>query len=281
MTRRPTTPRTGQYDPAHPKGDTPDDALDAIVDEAMERFVRVLIRRGVSERKVRGAFRRAWLHVPEDAAEDNRRASRELMDVGHVLTLWFGDPFYVDARGDPLPLALRGPAPSLASLVQHVDPTLSVTQVLKCLTRADAVRRRGSRYLPRSRAVAFRGTGAPLHARNLRALLGLLRTLEHNLGPKDKDPAWFEYVAENPRFPVGAREPFDARLRQDAMTFLLNQDSQMLIDERKAKPGEPTVRMGVGVFRYEEEASPEPPARRRTRRAGSRRNRISGRRRGR
>jgi hypothetical protein len=41
--------------------------------------------------------------------------------------------------------------------------------------------------------VAFRGTGAPLHARNLRALLGMLRTLEHNLGPKDKDPAWFEY----------------------------------------------------------------------------------------
>ena len=247
----------------------------------MERFVRVLIRRGVSERSVRRAFRRAWLRVPKDAAEDSRRASRELIDVGHVLTLWFGDPFYVDARGDPLPLPLRGPAPSLASLVQHVDPTLNVTQVLKCLIRADAVRRRGSRYSPRSRAVAFRGTGAPLHARNLRALLGLLRTLEHNLGPKDKVPAWFEYVAENPRFPVSAREPFDVSLREDAMTFLRNQDSRMLNDERKAEPGEPTVRMGVGVFRYEEEALPESPATRRTRRPGSRSNRMSGRRRGR
>lgn len=281
MRRRPPTPRARRYKAGQANSDSPNDSLDAIVDEAMERFVRVLVRRGVSQRTIQRAFRRAWLRVPKDAAEHNRRASRELIDVGHVLTLWFGDPFYVDARGDPLPLPLRGPAPSLASIVQHVDPTLNITQVLKCLIRADAVRRRGSRYLPRSRAVAFRGTGAPLHARNLRALLGLLRTLEHNLGPKDKDPAWFEYVAENPRFPVGAREPFDARLRQDAMTFLLNQDSQMLNHERKAKPGEPTVRMGVGVFRFEEEVFPESPVTRRTRRGRLRSNRKKGRRQGR
>ena len=281
MTRQSATSRTGRREPRQSKGDSANDSLDAIVDEAMERFVRVLVRRGASQRTIQRAFRRAWLRVPKDAAEHNRSASRELIDVGHVLTLWFGDPFYVDARGDPLPLPLRGPAPSLASLVQHVDPRLNVTQVLKCLIRADAVRRSGSRYSPRSRAVAFRGTGAPLHARNLRALLGLLRTLEHNLGPKDKHPAWFEYVADNPRFPVGAREPFDARLRQDAMTFLLNQDSQMLNHERKTKPGEPTVRMGVGVFRFEEEVSPESPAMRRTKRGRLRSNRKKDRRRGR
>lgn len=273
------TRRARRYEPRQSKSGTTNDPLDATVDEAMERFVRVLVRRGVSQRTVRRAFRRAWLHVPRDAAEHNRRASRELIDVGHVLTLWFGDPFYVDARGDPLRLPLRGPAPSLASLVQHVDPTLNVTQVLKCLIRADAVRRIGSRYAPRSRAVAFRGTGAPLHARNLRALLGLLRTLEHNLGPKGRAPAWFEYVAENPRFPVGAREPFDARLREDAMTFLLSQDSKMLNHERKAKPGEPTVRMGVGVFRFEEEVLPSLGAPSRTKRPRLGRNRMKGRRR--
>lgn len=270
--------RANRYERRKSKSGTTTDPLDATVDEAMERFVRVLVRRGVSQRTTQRAFRRAWLHVPRDAAEHNRRASRELIDVGHVLTLWFGDPFYVNARGDPLLLPLRGQAPSLASLVQHVDPTLNVTQVLKCLIRADAVRRIGSRYLPRSRAVAFRGTGAPLHARNLRALLGLLRTLEHNLGPKDGAPAWFEYVAENPRFPVGAREPFDARLREDAMTFLLSQDSRMLNHERKARPSEPTVRMGVGVFRFEEEVLPSSRAPSRTKRPALRRNGMNGRR---
>ena len=281
MTRRPTTPRPGRYAPKQSTGDTADDSLDAAVNEAMERFVRVLIRRGVSKRAVQRSFRRAWLSVPKDAAEHNRRASRELIDVGHVLTLWFGDPFYVDARGDPLPLPLRGPAPSLSCLIQHVDPKLDPKQVLKTLIRADAVRSVGSRYLPRSRAVAFRGTGAPLHARNLRALLGMLRTLEHNIAPKDKVAPWFEYVAENPRFPVGAREPFDVSLREDAMTFLRNQDSRMLNHQRKAKPGEPTVRMGVGVYRFEEEVLPESPVTRRTRRPRLRSNRKKGRRRGR
>lgn len=281
MRRRPTTRRADGHEPQQSKGDTADDSLDAVVDEAVERFVRVLVRRGVSQRTVQRSFRRAWLSVPRDAAENNRQASRELIDVGHVLTLWFGDPFYVDARGDPLPLSLRGAAPSLACLIQHVDPKLDPKQVLKTLIRADAVRSIGSRYVPRTRAVAFRGTGAPLHARNLRALLGMLRTLEHNIAPKDKVPPWFEYVAENPRFPVSAREPYDVGLREDAMTFLRNQDSRMLSHQSKAKPGEPTVRMGVGVYRFEEEVLPESPAIRRTKRSRSTPTRKKGRRRGR
>ncbi|MHB8816471.1 MAG: DUF6502 family protein [Steroidobacteraceae bacterium] len=256
MTRGRTKPRASRYDPIELKRDGPNDSVDAVLDEAMQRFVRVLVRRGASRATVQRAFRRAWLGIPRRIAEQERRAARDLIDVSHVLTLWFGDPFYVDARGDPLPLPLRGPAPSLASLVRHIAPTLNATKVLKCLMRVDAVRRIGSRYAPRSRAVALRGTGAPLHTWNLRALLGMLRTLEHNTEPKDKVPSWFEYVAENPRFPASAREPFDARFREDAMTFLRNQDSRMLNHERKADAGEPTVRMGVGVYRFEEEVSP-------------------------
>ena len=194
--------------------------------------------------------------MPRDATEDRRRASRELIDIGHVLTLWFHDPVYVDSRGDPIPLLLHGRAPSLASLIQHVDSGLDPKRVLKTLIQADALRPIGKRYAPRSRAVAFRGVGAPLHARNLRALLGMLHTLEHNNEPKDKVAPWFEYVADNPRFPVSAREPYDARLREDAMTFLRDQDSRMLSHQRKAKPGEPTVRMGVGVYRFEEDGLP-------------------------
>lgn len=279
MTRRHKAPDTRRHEPIQPKSENPADSLDAIVNEAMERFVRVLVRRGASQRCIQRAFRRAWLQIPRGATEDGRRASRELTDIGHVLTLWFDDPFYVDGRGNPIPLPLRGPAPSLASLIQHVDPDLDPKRVLKILIQADAVRPIGKRYAPRSRAVAFRGTGAPLHARNLRALLGLLHTIEHNNEPKDKVSAWFEYVAENPRFPVSAREPFDARLREDAMTFLFNQDSRMLNHERKAKPGEPTVRMGVGVFRFEEEVLPHRGATQRRRRSKLQRNRKKAQRR--
>lgn len=255
--RRFTRLPAGRKAPSRSKSDSPGDTLDAAVDEAMERFLRVLVRRGASGRVIGRAFRRAWLRVPRRAANERRTVSQEMIDLPHVLTLWFVDPLYVDAQGRPLALPLRGPAPSIASLVQHVDPALNPKQVLACLIRVDAVRGVGSRYVPRSRAAEFRGTGAPQHAHNLRGLLGMLRTLEHNMEPKDKAPPWFEYVAENPRFPMSAREPFDARLREDAMTLLRAVDSRMLNHERKAKPGEPTVRMGVGVFRFEEEVLPD------------------------
>jgi hypothetical protein len=109
----------------------------------------------------------------------------------------------------------------------------------------------------------------------------MLRTLEHNIEPKDRVPAWFEYVAENPRFPVSAREPFDVRLREDAMTFLRSQDSRMLNHERKAKPGEPTVRMGVGVYRFEAEVLPNSGITSRRKRVRGRQIRKLSRRRGR
>jgi hypothetical protein len=65
------------------------------------------------------------------------------------------------------------------------------------------------------------------------------------------------------------------------MMFVLNQDSRMLNHERKAKPGEPTVRMGVGVFRFEEEVLPGSGATSRMKRPRLRRNRKKGQRRGR
>jgi Family of unknown function (DUF6502) len=234
----------------------PTESFDSLAIEAIERVVRVLVRRGVTRKTIEGGFRRACRRIPKSAYESGARAERELLDVSHVLSVWFVDPMYVDANGEPLPLSVEGPAPSLSTLVQHVDPALKVDQVLEHLLKFDAVRKVGERYAARSRALALRGTGAPTHAHSLRGLLGLLTTLEHNVEPVSKAPTWFEYFAENPRFPVSAREDFDAAFRPDAMRFLGNWDSRMLTDERKAKPGEPTVRIGVGVYRYEEESPP-------------------------
>jgi hypothetical protein len=256
MRRRVRGLRASEAQRARPDPGEPAESVDSLAVEAMERFVRVLVRRGVTRRTIELGLRSAWRRIPRSAYASGVRSERELTDVSHVLTVWFVDPLYVDSGGEPLHLSVQGPAPSLATLVQHVDPALDVEQVLEYLLKFDAVRRIGSRYAPRSRALALRGTGAPTHAHSLRGLLGMLRTLEHNVEPKSKAPAWFEYFAENPRFPVSARESFDTALSLDAMRFLRDWDSRMLTDERKANPGEPTVRIGVGVYRYEEESPP-------------------------
>jgi hypothetical protein len=137
--------------------------------------------------------------------------------------------------------------------VHRVDRQLGVDEVLRYLLKTQAVRRTGTRYVPRTRALSLRGARGPDHFRNLRSLVAMLRTLEHNGRPKDEVRSWFEYFAENPHFPARSRAAFDARLDRLGMEFLHALDADMHRCELKGKVGEPTVRLGVGVYRFESE----------------------------
>jgi hypothetical protein len=85
----------------------------------------------------------------------------------------------------------------------------------------------------------------------------MLRTLEHNGRPKRLARGWFEVFAENPRFPAEARAAFDSRLDRRGMEFLQAIDDDMHRRELARKPGEATVRIGVGVYRFEDEVGDE------------------------
>lgn len=235
----------------HPRRDIP---LDNAAREAIQLFARALARRGASPSVMAEAFADACTGIPRKLIESAKRASRELSDASHILSLWFTDPQYLDAAGNPLALPLQGNGPSLATLVARVSPVLDAKAVLKYLVSMRALRKIGARYRPRSRAVDFRGTGGPTHARGFRMVLALLRTLEHNTRPENEVPGSFEYSAENPHFPRSARQNFGAKVRQGGLAFLNEVDSSMLSYESSRDPSEPTVRIGVGVYLYEEES---------------------------
>jgi hypothetical protein len=264
-----------------PKIQAPRDAirdapLDRTAQEAIHLFARALARCGAPPSAIAGAFAEACAAIPRTFIESARRASRELSDASHVLSLWFADPLYLDAAGSPLALPVRGSTPSIATLVARVDPMLDANAALTFLIRIRAVRKIGVRYAPRSRAIDFRGTGAPTYSRGLRMVLALLRTLEHNTKPQSQVPGSFEYSAENPHFPRSAIEHFGAKVRQGGLAWLHELDSAMLSYERNRNPNEPTVRMGVGVYLYEDEneldgRASEPAATRATSRARARR----------
>jgi hypothetical protein len=183
-------------------------------------------------------------------------------DAAHVLTLWFSDPAYLDAKGHPRPLFLRGATGSIEALARRVHKRLEARGVVRYL----ALRRVGTRYVPQDRALSLRGAGGPDHFRKLRCLQGFLRTLEYNDRPRRRVPGRFEFFAENPNFPVSARAAFDNRLRPRGMRFLMQIDADMLRHERARRKGEPTVRVGVGVYRFEDDGEPVPRRRRRSRR---------------
>ena len=227
-------------------------SLDARALEAVGRFVRVLARCGCTPADIAHEVVRACGQIPKSWAPRAMAALREMDDASHVLTLWFSDPAYLDRRGAPLPLPIRGAGGSIEALAFRVDPKLDVREVLRYLSQRGALRRAGARYVPKDRVLSLRGAGGPDHFRKLRGLLGMLRTLEHNGQPKRRVPGWYEAFAENPRFPVSGRAAFDKRLRVWADKLLYQLDADMHRREQGRKGGERTMRIGVGVYRFEE-----------------------------
>jgi Family of unknown function (DUF6502) len=183
-------------------------------------------------------------------------------DAGHVLTLWFSDPAYLDRRGAPLPLPIRGTGGSLETLAVRVDPRLDVREVLRYLLRRGALRRVGTRYLPKDRVLSVRGAGGPDNVHTLRGLLGMLTTVEHNVQPKRRVAGWYEVFTHNPRFPASARTGLDKRIRVLGNKLLYQLDADMHRSEQARKRGERTVRIGVGIYRFEEGDRPRSPRRR-------------------
>lgn len=222
--------------------------------QAVERFVHVLAHCGCApqaiEDQVRAACRRIRSAWPREAD------LRDSLDPGHVLTMWFSDPAYLDRRGNPRPLPIDGSSSSIEALARRVDPNLDGRYVARYLQRGGALKRMGSRYVPRDRVLIFRGREGMTPF--LRGLFGLLRTLEHNSHCGDRSPGWLERFTRNIRFPISARERFEKRLRVLVNRLVVQTDADMHLLERARKKGERTIRMGLGVYQFEE----DPPARR-------------------
>lgn len=229
--------------------------LDARAVAAIELFVRLLAQCGCETDAVLREVHRACNQVPRRWVSKARAAPREICEATHVLTVWFSDPAYLDEAGMPRPLPLHGSGHSFEALVSGIDRRLNAEDVLAYLRKGRALRRLGSRYVPRGRVLSLRGLRGPNEFRNLRSLLAMLRTLEHNSRPRRHTPSWFEFSAENPRIPKRACAKFDEFVGVRAMRFVLDVDAELRRLELTCKPREPTVRLGTGVYRFEEDLS--------------------------
>jgi hypothetical protein len=242
--------------------------LDSQAIEAVVRFVRVLARCGCTPKDIAQEVLKAGCEVPKSWARTARTLIREMDAAAHIVTVWFSEPTYLDPKGNPKPLPLHGSGPSIESLAMRVDRGLRAKDVLRHLIDTRALRRVGTRYIPRNRLVSFRGSGGLYHSRSLRGLLAMLRTLEHNSAPERSTPGWFEVYSMNPRFPAKDRAAFDKRLRRLGMRFLVQIDADMHRRERRRKKGERTVPLGVAIYRFEEQRLQGRSRRRRPKRSG-------------
>ena len=228
--------------------------LDSAVCEAIERFARVVLCCGYDPSAIADAFGLA-LAASRSESPPSPQSTRYLPEASHLVTLWCTSPDFVDELGKPLPLPRQGPRRSIESLTRRIDRRLDVAEVLKYLSRTGTVRRVGARYVLSRRWIMLRGVSGSAHARSIRGLLGMLRTLEHNLVAKSDARSWFEFTAENPRFPVSQLDAFDKLLRRTGLGSLRKLDVFMRHCEANRRPTEATVWLGVGMHRFQHNIS--------------------------
>jgi hypothetical protein len=220
--------------------------------QAVHRFIRALAHCGCTPQAIEHEVTKACRQIPVSWL--SRADLRDSLEPAHVMTLWFSDPACLDARGNPRSLPLRGSPVSLEALAHRIDPNLDVRYVARYLEHGGALRRLGNRYLPRDRVLILRGRERMTPF--LRGLFGLLRTLEHNRQCRGRSPGWLELISSNPRFPVSAVRSFEKRLRVLINRLLVKVDADMHRHECAARKGEQTVRMGVGVYQFEDGPAP-------------------------
>jgi len=220
--------------------------------QAVHRFVRVLAHCGCKPQAIEYEATKACRRIP--VAWLSRADLRDSLDPGHVMTLWFSDPACLDPQGNPRALPLRGSPLSLEALAHRIDPNLDIRYVVRYLERGGALRRSGNRYLPRDRVLILRGRERMTPF--LRGLFGLLKTLDHNRQCRGRSSGWVERFSINPHFPASAVRSFEKRLSMVVNRLLLKLDADMHRHERAARKGERTVRMGVGIYQFEEGPPP-------------------------
>jgi hypothetical protein len=228
--------------------------LDGQATEAIRHFAWLLVRSGFSRDEAVQAFRAACDVIPSRVGAHGIGSGCTADEASHVITLWYMRSEYLDRRGHPLPLPLGGPAPSLEALVQLVNPALTLQSVLRYLNAGRGLTRRGDKYLPRGRAVALR-PGTTFHtAHHLRAVSGLLRTIEHNARGK---PQWFEYLADG-IIPESKLRSTMRDFRPTGMEMLQYADAFMLRRSQSTQRKGKELPLSVGVYVFEGRTLPPP-----------------------
>jgi hypothetical protein len=178
----------------------------------------------------------------------------ELPEAAHLITLLCSDPNYVDRNGDPLPLPATGGRRSLQGLMRRVRSEHSNAEIIDYLRHTGTIKKERGRFTLARRWLFVRGVSGSAAARTLRELVGMLKTLEHNLVAPTSESGWFEFMAFNPHFPVKDLPAFDQYLRREGIGLLRKIDHYLEQRESARKPRDPTVWVGISLHQVQQES---------------------------
>jgi hypothetical protein len=223
--------------------------LDAAAREAIDLFARLLDNCGYSRAEVARAFNGISAPRSPTVAATSAADSTLTDDAAHVITLWHMTAGYVDSLGDPLPLPVLGPAPSIESLVRLARRQLTLEGALQYFRTARTLKRAGTLFVPRSRVVHHPRATRFQAAHHLRVVAGLMRTVQTNhCEPYSRRR--FEFAADG-LVPKNKRRAFDRDFAAVGIEMLKSADALMLRYADASKPRKRQVPLTVGAYVFE------------------------------
>lgn len=216
----------------------------------LEPLARILNISGCHSRELQREFASICRKLPAPKRTWEPMRAAYLVDLPHVIARWYADEQYVDGDGRPIPLTREGPAPSLSALVAGVFPSIDPNEAIQSLIELEGIRRRGKLFVPTDKYLAVNRLPVAVCAHGLTAVLGVLRTVEHNVSASP-EMRLLQRIAINPRFPVRALPRFHLELKRQAAEILWRLDEAMRREETRQHE-EPVVRLGIGLYAFEE-----------------------------
>jgi hypothetical protein len=207
---------------------------------------RVAILTGLSRRDVKRARDRL-----ASAAPDALAPIAKINHASRVLTGWFQDPDFLDAKGKPRPLEPAGERgfDGLAKRYAQDIPSTALLKELKSVGAVVATPQGRLRAKMRYYSPAAPDEDAVLRSGSVLEDLGA--TVAENL-VRAEEHTRFEGRATNARIARGARRKFRDYVETRGMAFLEDIDRWLSQHESTDKQ-EKTVRLGIGVYQIQDD----------------------------
>ncbi|MDH4154282.1 MAG: DUF6502 family protein [Nitrospira sp.] len=209
---------------------------------------RIAILSGLTRKEVQ-----RLLTPPSDSRS---MADREYHRGSRVITGWLRDPKYGDGKGHPRPIPLEGRGATFSALVKSYSGDIPVRAVLDELLRVGAVKQlKDGRICLVSRGyIPQKGSAEKLQ------MLGadtadLISTIDHNIYLEPTEPRFQRKVMYD-NVPIAAAKEFRTLAAAEGQELLEKLDRWLAHRDRDTNPaskGSGRVRVGLGIFQFEEQ----------------------------
>lgn len=159
----------------------------------------------------------------------------------NVLNRWHKNLRLLDDMGQPKPLPLRGPAPSVEALIRAEKPRDSIDAVIKFLQKARLIRRRGGGWVPPVAQVIMTDINPAVAEHSTLTLVRFLETINHNLSHGNPAARLIERSVFQADFPPEALAQFRQFVHDHGADFLTTLDNWMVSRAARASRGTATT----------------------------------------